>query len=459
MRPNKIQSKAFTLATLGSERIRIIGLIIMSFVFALILVVRGWVGSSDERYLVYSGELLLACFIGYEALMLCLVKRCTSKQCDIPSWSQHANVLIETSLPTIGIFIMTESTALGPYWSLSAPAIMMYFLFIILSALRLRPFLCLLTGLTATVGYLAITGYTYWTYPLADPEAQVFGLPVYLTYAAMFLIAGCVAAAVAGQIRKHVVVAIAEAETRQRLERDLEIARSIQQGLLPSSSPKIQGYEIAGWSKPAEQTGGDYYDWLELPNGRVGITLADVTGHGIGPALVTANCHAYVHSMLPGSDELGQVMQCMNELLVEDLPSNLFVTLVIASIDTTQDQLQLLSAGHGPLLVYKADEHQVLDFKAHGIPLGLAASTSYGPAQKIDLSPGDIIILLTDGFYEWTNAAAEQFGLDRLKSSILTYHDLAPDAFIQALYKDVISFAGDMPQQDDLTAVVLKRTP
>ncbi len=149
----------------------------------------------------------------------------------------------------------------------------------------------------------------------------------------------------------------------------------------------------------------------------------------------------------------------MNELLVEDLPTNLFVTLAMGSMDVAQNQLLLLSAGHGPLLVYKADEHQVLDFNAHGIPLGMIAATSYGPAQKIDMNPGDMVILLTDGFSEWTNAVVEQFGLDRLKTSILTYHDLAPDAFIQALYTDVISFAGDMPQQDDLTAVVLKRTP
>ncbi len=152
-------------------------------------------------------------------------------------------------------------------------------------------------------------------------------------------------------------------------------------------------------------------------------------------------------------------MQCMNELLVEDLPSNLFVTLAMGSMDVAQNQLHLLSAGHGPLLVYKADEREVLDFKAHGIPLGLVASTSYGPAQKIDLNPGDMVILLTDGFYEWTNAAVEQFGLDRLKSSILAHCDLSPDAFIQTLYKDVISFAAGTPQQDDLTAVVLKRTP
>ncbi len=457
MKAHKIQSKAFALATLRSEKVRVIGLIIVSFALALILVIRAWVGSSNDRYWIYGNQLLLACFIGYEALMLYLVRHCSRQKCDLPSWSQHANVLIETSFPTIAILVMTASSAVGPYRVLSAPVILIYFFFIILSALRLNPVLCLFTGLTATVGYLVATGYTYWKYPLADSEAQVFGLPVYLTYAAIFLIAGCVAAAVAGQIRKHVVVAIQEAETRQRLERDLEIARQIQQGLLPSSSPKLQGYEIAGWSKPAEQTGGDYYDWLVLPNGRIGITLADVSGHGIGPALVTANCHAYVHAMLPGAENLGQVMQCMNELLAEDLPSNLFVTLAMGTLDVAEDQLRLLSAGHGPLLVYKADEHQVLDFIAHGIPLGVVAATPYGPAQKIDLNPGDMIILLTDGFYEWTNATGEQFGLDRLKTSILVHNDLGSDAFIQALYKDVMSFAADRPQQDDLTAVVLKR--
>ena len=459
MSPHKIQSKAFALATLRSEKIRVIGLIIVSFLLALILVIRAWFGSSDDRYWIYRNQLLLACFIGYEALMLYLVRHCSFHQCDVPSWSQHANVFVETSFPTIAILIMTASSAVGPYRALSAPVILVYFFFIILSALRLNPALCLLTGFTATIGYIAATGYTYWKYPLADSDAQVFGLPVYLTYAAIFLIAGCVAAAVAGQIRKHVMVAIHQGKARQRLERDLEIAREIQQGLLPSSSPEIQGYEIAGWSKPAEQTGGDYYDWLPLPNGQIGITLADVSGHGIGPALVTANCHAYAHAMLPAAENLGQVMQRINELLVEDLPSNLFVTLAMGTMDVAQNQLRLLSAGHGPLLVYKAGEHQILEFKAHGIPLSLAASIPYGPAQKIDLNLGDMVILLTDGFYEWTNAAGEQFGLDRLYGSILAHCDLNSDALIQALYNDVTRFAASTPQQDDLTALVLKRIP
>ena len=459
MKHRKIKSKAFALATLRSEKIRVIGLIVVSFAIALILLIRAWAGSSADRYWISRNQLLLACFVGYEVLMLGLVRRCSRQKRDIPSWSQHANIFVETSFPAIAILIMTASSSVGPYRALSAPVILVYFFFIILSALRLNPVLCFFTGLTATVGYLAVTGYTYWKYPLADTEVQAFGLPVYLTYAAIFLIAGCVAAAVAGQIRKHVVDAIQEAQTRQRLERDLEIARQIQQGLLPSDLPKLPGYEIAGWSKPAEQTGGDYYDWLVLPNGRIAITLADVTGHGIGPALVTANCHAYVHSILPGADQSGQVMQDINELLVENLPTNLFVTLVMGSIDLARNQLHLLSAGHGPLLVYKADEHQLLEFNAHGIPLGLTASTPYGPAQKIDLDPGDMIILLTDGFYEWTNASGEQFGLDRLTGAILAHCDLNSDALIQALYNEVTDFAANAPQQDDLTALVLKRTP
>ena len=455
----KVRSQAFALAVLRSEKIRVIGLIVVGLAIGLILLIRAWFGSADDWQWIYRNLLLLACFVGYEVLMFCLLSHFAACHRDIPSLFQHVNVLVETSFPTIAILIMTASTAVGPYRALSAPAILVYFFFIILSALRLTPVLCFFTGFTATVGYLAATGYTYWKHPLPDAQAQAFGLPVYVTYAALFFIAGGVAAAVARQIRQHVLVAIREAETRQRLERDLQIARQIQRGLLPSSSPQLQGYEIAGWSQPAEQTGGDYYDWLVLPNGRIGITLADVTGHGIGPALVTANCHAYVHSMLPGADELGHVMQSINELLVADLPTNLFVTLAMGSIDMAQNQLHLLSAGHGPLLVYRAHERQLLEFRAHGIPLGLAASTPYGPAQKIDLHPGDMIILLTDGFYEWVNAAGDQFGLDRLRDSILTHADLKSDAFIQALYNDVTSFAPNTPQQDDLTALVLKRMP
>ena len=194
-----------------------------------------------------------------------------------------------------------------------------------------------------------------------------------MTCVLMLGLGGVIAGFVTREVRTHVAAALREAEARQqvqRMEHDLDIARSIQRGLLPSQSPKVRGYDIAGWSQSADQTGGDYYDWQPLPNGRLAVSLADVSGHGIGPALVSAVCRAYTRASMPTRDELEPIMAHINGLLVEDLPDNRFVTFVSAVLDSVSSNIQLLSAGHGPLYLYEAVDDRIQSFNAHGIPLG-----------------------------------------------------------------------------------------
>jgi serine phosphatase RsbU (regulator of sigma subunit) len=249
-----------------------------------------------------------------------------------------------------------------------------------------------------------------------------------------------------------------ETAARERMQRDLDIARSVQQGLLPERPPKIEGFEIAGWSQPADETGGDYFDWQQLPDGRLAISLADVTGHGIGPALVTAVCRAYSRASFPSGEALGTLADRINELLVEDLPAERFVTFVVALLDAGANRVQWLSAGHGPLLVYTATDNRVQDFSAHDIPFGIAPGVQYGPPQEIDLAPGDMLVLLTDGFFEWANPAGKMFGTARLREAIQAASSLPPEEIIRRLHSTVVDFAGGTQQADDLTMVVLKRT-
>ena len=248
-----------------------------------------------------------------------------------------------------------------------------------------------------------------------------------------------------------------ETETRTRMQHDLDIARSIQKGLMPSNSPQIEQFDIAGWSQPADETGGDYYDWQPLSDGRLAISLADVTGHGIGPALVTAVCRAYSRASFPSGQELGIIMGCINELLFEDLPDERFVTFVVALLDLRNSSIEMLSAGHGPLFLYTAANELLQNFNAHNIPLGLIPDIKYDPPQLIHMEPGDMLVLLTDGFFEWMNADGQQFGLDRLQQAILETKDLPAEEIISRLYSRVKQFVGDQPQQDDLTVVIIKR--
>jgi serine phosphatase RsbU (regulator of sigma subunit) len=459
MTPIDIQSEAFAQATLRSERVRIIGLLWALGAIVVVAAVRGVLfGRPGEGQILTAMVVLAAAMAGYEALMLRFVTRSIADDRVIPPAVWPANVFIETLLPTLAILVLSEADYFGPYQSLVAPAGLVYFFFMSLSTLRLNPALCRLTGVFAAAGYMAVTASVYLRHP--PPTAADFTLPIYATYGAFLLIGGFVAGGVATQIRAHVAAALREAETRrqkERLEHDLDLARSIQQGLLPGEALSVEGFEIAGWNQPADQTGGDYYDWQTLADGRAAVILADVTGHGIGPALVTAACRAYGRATLPVGEELGVAMGRINDLLVDDLPPGKMVTFVSAIVDPSASNVQLLSAGHGPLLVYTAADRSIQSFNAHGVPFGFAAGIPYGPPQAVEMVPGDMVVLMTDGFFEWENSAEEEFGMPRLEEAIGAAADLLPDQVIARMYDAVTAFAGPTPQNDDLTAVVIKR--
>ena len=454
----EIQSEAFSLAALRSERIRILGLLVAMAALLVLVVVRALIlGDAALVQQLPQVTALLLFVIAYEAVILLIVKRALRMTQELSTRFFVLNLFIETLFPSLAILILTASTTMGAYQALLAPAGLTYFYFILLSTLRLNPLLAQLTGLFSTLGYLIVTAYTFWQYP--DPEGVLprFGVEIYLTYAALILVGGFIAAAVTAQIRTHVAAALEEAETRSKLEHDLGIARSIQQGLLPQQMPEIDGYEIAAWNQPADETGGDYFDWQLMPDGRVVLSLGDVTGHGIGPALVTAACRAYARASFSSDTDLGNVTGRINKLLFEDLPTERFVTFVVALLEPGKAGVQLLSAGHGPLLLYRLAEDRVESFGAHGIPLGLMAPMGYGPTQHIIMSPGDILVLITDGFFEWANLQDEEFGIERVQEVIRSARELPPEEIISSLYREVLRFANGTVQADDLTAVVVKR--
>ena len=450
-----IRSEAVEQAELRSDRTRILALLATLAALLVLVLVRLYTDEALQvlpRYLVLLGGMAV-----FEVVIYRAVTGAMRGEASLPSWLWPVNFLVETLFPTLALFLVTNDPSMGPYRALSTPIVLVYFIFIILSTLRLGPQLSRLTGVFAATGYSAVVIYTYLGYRDPSQYPGAYPVQVYVTFAFLILLAGFVAAAVAGEIRDHVMVALQEARRVERLEHDLDIARSIQQGLLPKTPPELSSFEIAGWNQPADQTGGDYYDWQELGDGRVAVTLADVSGHGIGPALITAVCRAYARATLPWQLDISDVMSQMNRLLVEDLPSNKFVTFALGFLDPARSHIQLLSAGHGPLLVYRALDDQVESLDAQGIPCGLISPFSYGPAAEITLQEGDMLVLSTDGFFEWENSAREQFGVERLEAAIRDFHHLAPEEMIQRIYDRVLEFAGGTNQDDDLTALVVKR--
>jgi serine phosphatase RsbU (regulator of sigma subunit) len=459
MAENHIKSEAFRNASLESESYRIIGLIVLLGALVLYTIGRGF--ALGLWRVLAAQTLLLLLAIAYEVYILSVVKRALRGKSDVPPATWLLNVFVETQIPTLALFVMIRNQTLSPYLLLVAPAMLVYFFFIILSTLRLSPTLSFLTGLLSAMGYLTVAFYTFVSYPVSQGNFAAFSLKIYFVYAGLIVVSGGIAAFVARQIRVHVEAALREAELQSRLEQvnhDLDVARSIQQALLPTKQPGLEKFDIAGWNQPADQTGGDYFDWLELPDGRVAISLADATGHGIGPALVSTSCRAYARASFLGSGNRDNgLLDHLNQLLSEDLESNRFVTFAVIFLDPENSNVRVLSAGHGPILWYKHAADNIETIEAQGIPLGMISSIRYEHGVEANFGEGDILALITDGFFEWENPKGEEFGVKRLEKVLLDARHLSAEEIVGKLRAAVAEFCQGTKQMDDLTAVILKR--
>jgi serine phosphatase RsbU (regulator of sigma subunit) len=453
------QSKAFERASLKSESYRVLVLLFVLAGIAIFVVARAVV---TKQYLLLIGQLIVLAFvIAHEAVMLRAIRGAIRDDENPNPELWVFNVLIESQIPTAALFVLLLAQWMTPYQVLVAPAIVAYFLFITLSTLRLRPSLTLITGILSALGYLFVVFYVELRYGDSTAASDRFPFPVYIVYAVLILTGGIIGAAVAGQIRGYVKAALREARLQSELEQinhDLDIARSIQQDLIPARPPQLDQFEIAGWNQPANQTGGDYFDWQLLPDGQLAISVADATGHGIGPALVSTLCRAYARaSFLADGNNHDHVLERLNGLLANDLADDRFVTFAVMFLQPSSAEVKVLSAGHGPILWYRHKANKLEHLDAQGIPLGMISGMSYEDSSERSMNAGDMIVVVTDGFYEWQNAEGEEFGLTRLEETIRQARDCSAEEVITRLHTAVKSFSKGTEQKDDLTAVVLKR--
>ena len=456
-----IQSHGFQQAELRSEGTRVVTLLgVLSGLLVLLLARAAASVAQGRRGEAWPFAVLLGVTIGYEAVWLAFIRRRMAASRVISGRLWAASILLESLLPASALFLQVHTAAVGPGAALTSPVVATYFLFIILSTLHLDPGLSRLAGISAAAGYGVVAAYAFLSFPEAVGNEPLLTYVTWFSYAALLLLSGFAAAVVADQIRMHVVAALRDAENRAKIaqmEHDLDVARSIQEGLLPSSAPRIVNFDAAGWNQPADETGGDYFDWQELEDGRIAFTIADVTGHGIGPALCMAACRAYARAVFAAETNLRTVLGRLNRLLFEDLPAERFVTLAAGILDPDDATLELISAGHGPLLFFLAGENRFRSYDAHGIPLGLMPDAAYGCPQVLRFAPGDILLLITDGFVEWPNERGEQFGQKRLIEVVRANCHQPAAKIISEVYSSLLDFAGSTPQHDDLTAVVIKR--
>ncbi|MCG3138950.1 MAG: hypothetical protein HJJLKODD_02822 [Phycisphaerae bacterium] len=258
-------------------------------------------------------------------------------------------------------------------------------------------------------------------------------------------------------IQRHFL--LQEHAEKQRLERDLDLAREIQRGCLPETAPQVAGYDVAGWNKPADQTGGDAFDFIPTAGGHLGLLVADATGHGIGPALMVAGCRAVIRALASTTDELVPIFNRTNSILSEDLHDGRFVTVCFALLDSRRHEVRFISGGHGPLLFYQAATGEYQEIAATTLPLGIVPELPPISVTILPMAPGDIFLMVTDGFMEWQRAGGEQFGTARTMAVIHQHKRQPCIEMIHALHEEVQKFGAGQPQLDDLTAVLIKRHP
>jgi len=244
---------------------------------------------------------------------------------------------------------------------------------------------------------------------------------------------------------------------KQRLEDSLRIANEIQQRLLPAVSPRIAGFDIACWNQPCDAIGGDYYDFLLLDEHRMMVTLGDVTGHGVGPALISCATRAMLRALFTMTADIEKIVVQVNNLVAADMNTGRFVTAFTGLLNGRDGTLQYCSAGQGPMLWLHADTGRTDILGADSFPMGIMPDLDSMPVQNISLAQNDIFAILTDGFYEWAAVTKELFGTERV-IQVITNNKHAASADILHAIKNAVEEFTETRHTDDLTAVIIKRT-
>lgn len=245
---------------------------------------------------------------------------------------------------------------------------------------------------------------------------------------------------------------------KAHLESEIGVAREIQVGTLPDAMPKLEGYDVAGFSRPAEQTGGDSFDLVESEAGELTLLLADATGHGLGPALSVTQVRSMLRIAVRLGIDLGEILGKINDQLCQDLAAHRFVTAFFGRLEIDAHRLYYYSAGQGPLLLYRAasDKCELLDITCP--PLGVVPMRGDVEAKVVELQEGDVLALMTDGVFEAENEGDEMLEKEPIMELLRELRDRSSRELIQAILEKVDAFRRDGPQEDDITVVIIKRT-
>jgi len=245
---------------------------------------------------------------------------------------------------------------------------------------------------------------------------------------------------------------------QQRMEHELELARSFQAMLLPRKTPRFEALELAGFYQPAQEVGGDYYDFIEIDDRSLGIVIADVSGKGIPGALVMAAVRATLHAEARLSRSPKVVLQRVNDQAARDTSDSVFITMTYAVLDLQTGIFRFCRAGHEPVLCCTDGDSEVKSYAPEGIALGVMEGSVFGVTQEqeIQLARGETVLLYTDGVTEAVDRDSFEYGEARVRAGLIAQGHLGPQALLDSIVAGVEKFSAGMPQHDDMTMVALR---
>lgn len=242
---------------------------------------------------------------------------------------------------------------------------------------------------------------------------------------------------------------------KERLEKEMRLAREIQEGLLPSKIPQLEGVDVAAFALPSRYVGGDYFDVVKLDENRLLVAIADVTGKGVPASLLMANLQACLHVMVPMKIPLEEGMAHMNRVICQNTGFDKFITAFTGIYDRRTGQFDYVNAGHDPPMLVRADG-SVEQLDKGGILLGVMKNMPY-ERGIVEMHPGDLVMMFTDGVTEAMGAAQEEYTPERLEACLLAHHTDAAQAIIDCVQADIVAHTGDVAElSDDRTMVLLK---